>query len=346
MGQSRHRNIALKLALVVLSAAIAAIGVFGWANAANAFPALFTSDWASIDPLWPVYALAAIACLAAQVIAACAVVNFARLAQAPFVWRLLAIAFYSVSVLFAAYSADKGAQVVLQSAHRAAYVARQTERVALTNEIATLTASIETARLQLPSDSANVMAERQRAALAIFEATTAVATARIPEAQRELSERPALPREVPQDWQISLLLFAIFLAWAILEPWGYALAERGREPIPSVATEAIPVHRANHGANVHWLSRGVALLTLGWFSQFATAPAAVGATPEPEAIAPEPISISQWQDAKAVAFAMRDKQYEVVEIAAKVGRDKSTIYRWFRDRDRMLAAEGVSHATG
>ena len=336
MGQSRHRNIAFKFAFVVMSAAMAAIGVFGWANAANAFPALFTRDWASIDPLWPVYGLAAIACLAAQVIAACAVVNFARLAQASPVWRLLAIIFYVVSVLFAAYSTDKGAQVVMQSAHRSAYLVREAERLTLTDEIATLTNSIEAARQNLPSDGANVMAERQRAALAIFEATTASATARIPEAQRELNEHPPLPREAPQDLGVALIMFAIFLGWAVIEPWGYALAERGRD-VANVVRPIDPTPQpAKPSATVHWLRRGTALLTLGLLSQFATEPATAATTPEPEAIAPEPISISQWQDAKAVAFAMRDS-FEVVEIAAKVGRDKSTVYRWFRERDKQQA---------
>lgn len=336
MGQPRHRNIALKLAFIVLSTAMAAIGVFGWANAANAFPAVFTQSWGEIDPLWPVYAIAAIACLAAQVIAACAVVNFARLANAPPVWRALAIAFYAVSVVFAAYSADKGAQVVLQSAHRSAYVARENDRQRLTQEIATLTASIEAERQKLPSDSANIVAERQRAALAIFQATTAVATARIPEAQRELTERPPLPREAPQDWATALILFAIFLVWAVLEPWGYALAERGRDAGPAVTMADNPARPPTERTNVHWLRRGTALLTLGWFSQFATEPQAMAAMPDPEPIAPEPISISQWQDAKAVAFSMRDS-HEVVEIAARVGRDKSTVYRWFRERDKQQA---------
>lgn len=337
MSGGKLRNIAFKGALIVMSVALAAFGVFGWADSARALDALAAQSWDDLSPLWPVYAVAAIACLAAQVIAACAVVNFARLAHAHWLWRAGAFAFYVVSVFFAAYSADRGAQVVLQSAHRAAYETRMAERERLAREIVALSGVIEAERQKLPEDTANVVAERQRTALATFEAATAGARTRLPQAQQELSARPAMSREAPQDLAMALGAFAIFLVWAVLEPWGYALAERGREPPPRVAPAvALPPElekNATHSANVHWLGRAIAILTLGWLSHFATATpvrAEEVATPPP---APEPVSISQWQDAKAVAFSMRER-FEVPEIAAKVKRHPSTVYKWFRARDK------------
>lgn len=338
----RRRNIIFKAALIVMSIALAAFGVFGWADAAGALDA---SAWADLSPLWPVYAVAAIACLAAQAIAACAVVNFARLAHAHWVWRFGALAFYGVSVFFAAYSADRGAQVVLQSAHRAAYEVRETERDRLASEIVALTGAIEQERQKLPHDTANVVAERQRVALAAFEAATAVARARLPEAQRELRERAPIPRDAAQGWAMALGVFVIFLFWAVLEPWGYALAERGREPplavAPAVARAPLPANSATRratdatgGATVHWLRRTLALVTLGWISHVTPPAQAAQAEPEP---APEPVSISRWQDERAIAFSMRGR-FEVPEIAAKVGRHPSTVYKWFRARDKERAA--------
>lgn len=332
----RLRNIAFKAALVVMSAALAAFGVLGWADAAGALDAYAAQSWADLSPLWPIYAVAAIACLAAQVIAACAVVNFARLADAAVIWRVLAGAFYAVAVIFAAYSADRGAQVVVQSAHRATYEARETERDRLTSEIVALSRIIEEERQKLPRDTANVVAERQREARAAFEAATAVATARLPEAQRELSARPPLPREAAQGWAMALGLFAVFLAWAVLEPWGYALAERGRTPPQKVAPAPTPAKIATPSATIHWLRRAVATLTLGWISHFATATPALAEQVAPPMPAPEPVSISQWQDAKAVAFSMRGR-FDVPEIAAKVNRHPSTVYKWFRARDKELS---------
>lgn len=336
MGK-RHRNIVFKGALVVMSVALAAVGVFGWADAAHAFEAIRERSWAELDPIWILYAAAAIGCLAAQIIAACATVNFARLANAPPIWRVLAAGFYGAAVFFAAYSADRGAQVVLNDAHRSAYEARQTERATLREEIGALSRVIEDERQRLPADTANVVAERQRAALAAFEAATLPARTRLPEAQRQLERLPPLTREPEQSWLSALGVFAIFLAWAILEPWGYALAERGREPPKpvalSVALAPPPAINATRNANVHWLGRAIAILTLGWLSHFATATpvhAEEAASPAP---APEPVSISQWQDAKAIAFSMRGR-YEVAEIAAKVNRHPSTVYKWFRARDR------------
>lgn len=337
----RLRNIIFKSALFVMSAALAAFGVLAWANAANAFAAVQNRSWAALDPLWPMYALAAIGCLAAQALAACAAVNFMRLANAPVIWRRLAFAFYIVSVVFAAYSADRGGQVVLNSAHHAAYEARMADRVALSGEIATLSHAIEVERQRLPLDTANVVAERQRAALATFEAATAVARARLPEAQRELSGRPPLPREPPTDAGIALAVFVIFLAWAALEPWGYALADRGREPPArvalSVAPAPEPAKSAKPSATLLFFRRAAALLTLGMLSHFATATPARAEEVAPPPPAPEPVSISQWQDAKAVAFSMRGR-FEVPEIAAKVQRHPSTVYKWFRARDKENAA--------
>lgn len=337
--RGRHRNIAFKLALVVMSVALAVFGILGWGEKANAFEALQGRSWAILSALWPLFCVAAVACLAAQVIAACAAVNFARLAKASKVWRGLAVAFYGVSVFFAAYSADMGAQVVLGSAHRSAYEARQHERQALTAEISTLSALIESERVKLPTDLQNVPAQRQEAALAIFSASTAAAVARLPEAQRDLASKPPLPREQALHWTLALGVFAIFLVWAILEPWGYALAERGREASVAQAEAPEAVREAPNakGANVHWLHRLAAVLTLGWLSHFATALPAHASVPVPER-PPEPIELAAWQDAREVAFSMRDR-FDVIEIAKFVHRDKSTIYRWFRERDKKAKEE-------
>jgi hypothetical protein len=334
------RNIAFKGALIVMSVALAAFGVLGWADKANALRAYAAQDWALLDPLWPVYAVAAVACLAAQVIAACAVVNFARLAGAHLIWRAGALAFYGVAVFFAAYSADMGAQVVLQSAHRSAYEARETERERLASEIVALSGAIEEERQRLPQDTANVVAERQRAATAAFEIATAAARTRLPGAQRELAAAPPLPREAPQDQSTALIVFLIFLGWAVLEPWGYALAERGREPPQrvalSVAPAPEPAKSATRSATILFFRRAAALLTLGWFSHFATATPVRAEEVTPPTPAPEPVSISQWQDAKSIAFAMRER-FDVSEIASKVNRHPSTVYKWFRARDKALS---------
>ena len=325
----KHRNWLLKVALLVMSGALAAFGVLGWAYAARVFEA-WQAGWGALDPLWPIFATAAIACVAAQVIAACAAVNFSRLAAAAPVWRNLAVAFYLVSVVFAAYSADRGAQAVMQAPQRAAFEAREAERHALEREIEVLAATIERERQRLPQDTTGVVAERQRAALAIFQAATAAATERLPEAQRALAERPPLPREAPMPALMSLVVFGIFLAWAVLEPWGYALAERGREP----ATPVAPASDAASGRRIGWLPRLVA--GFGLWCVANTPPHAQAQAPlePPQA---EPVSISQWQDAKQVAFSLRDR-LDVPDIAERVGRDKSTVYRWFREHDRAATA--------
>jgi hypothetical protein len=337
-----RRNWLLKTALLVMSAALALFGVLGWADKARALEALAARDWAILDALWPLYAVAAIGCIAAQVIAACAAVNFAWLDGASRIWRALAIAFYGVCVVFAAASADMGAQAVLASGQRAAYEAREIERATLMAEIAALSQAIEAERAKLPTDTANVPTSRQQAALDLFNAATAAARVRLPEAQRQLSERPPLARDPHHHWTLALAVFAIFLAWAILEPWGYALAERGREMARTVA-RATPANDSATpsatGAKVHWLNRLVALLTLGMLSQFgapvATAQPAA-ATVAPPAPAPEPAPLAQWQDAKSAAFSMRGR-FDVSEIAERVKRHPSTIYKWFRERDRQNA---------
>lgn len=331
MRAPRLRNIAFKLALIVMSAALAAFGMLGWANAANALDALHAQSWGALDPLWPVYVVAAVACLAAQVIAACAVVNFARLASAPAIWRFLAFAFYAVAVFFAAYSADKGAQVVLSSAHRAVYQARETDRIRLQTEITTLSNAIEEERRKLPADTTNTVTSRQQAALAIFQATTAAAQTRLPAAQRELDALPAIPREETQAWQLALGVFAIFLAWAILEPWGYALAERGRE-----TNSQPPAPFAPH-AKAPWLRRVAAWLAFAWVSHHATQALAAEAPSAKPLEFQEPISLSAAMDAKAQAFSMRGR-FSPTEIAAKVGVHPSTIYRWFGKRDSQAKA--------
>jgi len=343
---TRRRNWLLKSALVVMSVALALFGVLGWADKARALEAIAARDWSLLDAIWPLYGVAAIGCIAAQIIAACAAVNFAWLEGASRVWRALAIAFYGVCVVFAAVSADMGAQAVLASGQRAAYESREVERAALLEEIATLSRAIEAERQKLPADTANVPTSRQQAALEIFNAATAAVRARLPEAQRQLSERPALARDPHHHWTLALAVFAIFLAWAILEPWGYALAERGREANGKVATPLSSATPANDsatpsatGAKVHWLNRLAALLTLGLLSQFGAPVAAAEtalATVAPPPKAPEPAPLAQWQDAKSVAFSMRGR-FEVLEIAEKVGRHPSTIYKWFRERDKQNA---------
>ncbi len=343
---ARRRNWLLKSALVVMSVALALFGVLGWADKARALEALASRDWADLDAIWPLYAVAAIGCIAAQIIAACAAVNFAWLDGASRVWRGLAIAFYGVCVVFAAVSADMGAQAVLASGQRAAYEARENERAALLEEIATLSRAIEAERAKLPADTANVPTSRQQAALELFNAATAAARVRLPEAQRQLSESPPLARDPHHHWTLALAVFAIFLAWAILEPWGYALAERGREMATPVA-RATPANDSATlsatSAKVHWLNRLAALLTLGLLSQFG-APVATAETPlasvAPPAPTPEPAPLAQWQDAKSVAFSMRGR-FEVPEIAEKVGRHQSTVYKWFRERDKQNAKKAA-----
>ena len=338
IGMGRPRNIALKLALIVMSVALAAFGVLGWAYAARIFDADWSRPWAerlaAFDPSWPIYVVAAIGCLAAQVIAACAVVNFARLAKAGTTWRALAIAFYIVPAVFAAYSADKGGQVVLAAPHRAAYEARENERTRLVIEITALNGVIEGERAKM-SPMGSVGPQTRERETNAFLAATVAERERLPRAQASLDAAPSLPREVEADWLAGATVLAIFLAWALLEPWGYALAERGREAFvaPPVAERLPAPQGATQSANVHWFKRTVAFLTLGLLSHFATAPpasATINAIPvEP----PKPIEIADWQDAKAAAFSMRDR-CDVAEIAAHVKRDKSTVYRWFRERDK------------
>lgn len=329
-----------KAALIVMSLALAAFGVLGWAHAARGFDAYRAQSWAALDPIWPVYAMAAIACLAAQFIAACAVVNFARLTHSSLIWRALAVAFYLVAVFFAAYSADEGAKVIMGSAHRAAYEANQSERARLETEIAGLTATIAEERARLPADTGLTYASRQDSALAIFEAATAAARGRLPEVQRELRDLPLVAREQVSAWQSQAFVFLIFLAWAVLEPWGYALAERGRyvaaarnayatpDATPSAARVAVPQRFAAPGL----LARTAALLSV--------APCGAMAAPQETPIAPENQSVivlSPDMSPRAVAFSLRGRASTRV-IGKTVGVHSSTVSRWFIARDRAVAA--------
>lgn len=260
MDRSRPRNWLLKLALVALSTAIAALGVFGWADKARLFDAVreaHASAWgflAALDPLWPVFAVAALGCIAAQVIAGCCTVNFARLAKAPPIWRGVAAAFYAVSVFFAAYSADMGAQIVLGLPHRAAYEAREEDRRALSAEIAAINSRLREAARRLDFDPSATYTTRQESALAGYNALTAIDRARLPIAQRELDARPPIPRErALEAWEQAV--FFIFLAWAALEPWGYALAERGRVDLPGQNRRPRPRGPGPFTTMLHWVTK-------------------------------------------------------------------------------------------
>lgn len=238
MTDSPPRNWILKLALAVLGGCVAALGVFAWADAARFFEAraahaLGSAEFvAALHPLWPVFAIACVGCVAAQIFAACATINFARLAKAPKIWRGLCGAFYVVSVVFAAYSADKGAQIIIGLPHRAAYEAREADRKRLTDEIADIDERMAEARRQLLSyDPATTPTARQNAAREAFNLRTESDARRLPIVQNELDARPPIARErQPEGWEAAV--FFIFLLWAALEPWGYPLADRGRVEMP------------------------------------------------------------------------------------------------------------------
>lgn len=338
MHVARAPNWILSLVLAVLSVSLGLFGVSGWADAAS----VYETPWAGslggsvahLNPLWPIYALAAIGCVAAQILAACAVVNFARLSGAPRVWRFLAIAFYGVAVFFSAYSADMGAQVVLNSGQRSVYESRHRDRVSLASEIDHLSATIAAARARLPV-AGLVGPKTQDAAIATFEATTSVERSRLPVAQEELKSKPELTRDRPKSL-LDTLVFLIFLGWALLEPWGYALAERGREVAPTshAATNGVRVLRSREPGV---LRRLMAIFGLIRLAAGATDGPALAETRAIEPITnPDPITLKSEMDEKAVAFSMRGR-FSVEEIANKVGRDRSTIYRWFAKRDTQAA---------
>ena len=334
----RHRNIVFKLALVVMSLALASVGVFGWADAANAFEAFQSHSWAGLDSLWPLYAAAAIGCLAAQVIAACSTVNFARLTSAPPVWRFLAGCFYAAAVVFAAYSADRGAQVVLTSAHRSAYETRETERHTLSAEITAINGRLALAGQRLGFDPATTMTARQNSALATYNALTRIDRDRLPLAQGELASRPPLPREIALDFVTALAVFAIFLAWAILEPWGYALAERGREAniAPArrpfeVVEGGLPAHRPPATAR-HWAGRSFLAGLATWWALQSQSAQAVSAPPGAPESPPNPVErmgdLVSETDLKAAAEKLASHGVGERQIAAQL----STRYNHFVSR--------------
>lgn len=325
-----------------MSGALAVFGVLGWAHKANAFEGLAARDWAILDALWPLYAVAAIGCVAAQVIAACAAVNFAWLDGAGRIWRFLAGAFYGVCVVFAAYSADLGANVILSSAQRAAHEAREADRSRLADEIAALNEVIASERANM-SQPGTVGPQTRAAETAAFLAATEAERARLPDAQAALDALPTLPREATQPWYAAAAVFLIFLVWAILEPWGYALAERGRQSsrAPDLTTPVIRFTPAP--ARPSWLRRAAAWASFALFSQGAAAGLAhANAETEPRET-PNPLTQPAAIDAKAQAFSMRDR-FDVPVIASKVGVHQSTVYRWFAKRDKELALARVATA--
>lgn len=273
----------MKAALAVLSLALAALGVLGWADKARGFDAL--AHWgdpvaliAALHPLWPIYFIAAIGCIAAQILGACVVVNFAeRLKDAKSFWRYLALGFYGVAAVFAAISADIGAKAIIGAPYRAAYEARLVERAALTAEITAIRGRLGEAQARLDAiDPTTTYTSRLQEARAAFEATTAVDRQRLPTAQAELDARPALPRERPEaPWELALLV--IFLAWGLLEPWGYALGEIGRTeiaPAPGMRRARMPRQRLLGLRWPPWARTAAAAVAM------ASAPAAAAAAPE------------------------------------------------------------------
>lgn len=251
MHVRRRNNWLLKSALTVMSCALAALGIGGWAYMARVFDAapLWGDDKAAfiaaLDPLWIIYAIAAIGCIAAQILGACVVVNFAeRLKSAKSFWRWLALGFYGVAAVFAAKSADIGATAIIDAPHRAAYEARVFEREALTAEIAEITKRIADADAALAAIDTEVNAYRAREARERHAALTKLDAERLPIARAELDARPPLPRErTPEPWEGLLLL--LFLAWAFLEPWGYAMAELGRTEIKAPPMRHRPPYAAH-----------------------------------------------------------------------------------------------------
>jgi hypothetical protein len=352
MTSGRRRNWLLKTALFLMSVVLALFGILGWAHKADVFTAVAADAadgglWAGLDPLWPIYAVAAVGCVAAQIIAACAAVNFAWLDGAGRVWRALAGAFYVVCVLFAAYSADLGAQAILSSAQRAAADARDVERTRLTDEIAALNEVIagERAKMSAPG---TVGPQTRASETEQFLAATKAELARLPIAQQTLDALPPLPRETELSWYAAAGVFLIFLAWAVLEPWGYALAERGRQAPPRfVAGEAPPFRTMRLESRPSLLRRAAAWFSLAVISQ-GVAPALASANPTEEPCeTPQPVTQPAAIDAKAKAFSMRGRE-DVAVIAAKVGVHPSTIYRWFAKRDAELAKQrdAVASRTG
>lgn len=321
MHVERARNWLLATGLAVSALAVCGLGAFGWLYSARVFEAL---SWRDLDPLWPFYAVAIIGCGAAQIVAACAAVNFTRVRGW---WRALAFAFYASAVVFSAFSADHGAQVILGAAQRATYESRETERKTLTAEIAALAKSIETERRRMPA-AGSVGPKTMEAATVAFQAATAVAESRLPIAQSELTTKPPIQRDLPPS-QIGGVVFAAFLLWGALEPWGFALVERGRTIAPGTPVATRP-------RRALWWRRAIAAIGLGGLATGATQPA-LAETPRDQTVAqPNPVTLNAAMDEKAIAFSMRGR-FTPDEIARKIGRDRSTVYRWFKKRDAQAA---------
>ncbi len=224
-----QRNWVLKAGLGTVSIAIAGIGVFGLAHRAGVFTA---PDISHLDPLWPFYAAGAVGCLAAQVVVACCGANFVRYGKgeggAPKVILALGILVFSA---LASIGAENGWLVVTGEGARIASIERDAERAVLRNEINKLNEHIDAERAKLP-DAASTPAARMNAAVAAFKAATADDSARLPAARAELESIPPLSSErkrTPMDW----IMFTVFLAYQMLEPWLYYAAEQGRGGRPA-----------------------------------------------------------------------------------------------------------------
>ncbi|MDE2103121.1 MAG: hypothetical protein KGL39_38100 [Patescibacteria group bacterium] len=254
------RNWLLKAGLGVVSAAIAAIGVFGWLYRANAFAALGARDAALLAGMWPFYAAAAIGCLASQVVVACCGANFHR----PAAPRTILVVGIIVFAAFSTVGAENGWMIATGAEQRAAASARSAEREALRREIAALGGQIAAERARLP-DPATTPAARQAEARDTFLAATRDASTRLPVARAELDARPPLSSERARTWADVLMMLA-FLAYQLLEPWLYYAAEPGRradsatilesrivEPIPKSAPKLTEELTPPPSANVSTL---------------------------------------------------------------------------------------------
>lgn len=268
------------IALSAVMFAFASLGVLGWANQAWLFDALESGHGAGIaitrlNPLWPIFAVAALLCVAAQVLAAAMASNFVAMGRQTPGLRLGAVVIYLVGAVFSAYSAEVGVQTIMDAPHRAAHAARAEERAALTAEITTLEARISYARRPLDSlDPATTPTMRQEAALATFLASTESERARLDAARTELSRKPPLARQREQSAEFwPNPIFIAMLLWALIEPWGFPIGKGAAR-----AGEAAPSERAPNKRSKLSTWRWI-LACLGIGSTLA-APAAA-APPEP-----------------------------------------------------------------
>ena len=83
---------------------------------------------------------------------------------------------------------------------------------------------------------------------------------------------------------------------------------------------------------VGWGARLLAGLALAPPAALANTPEAAYITPESQAL----VVLSPEMGTRAVAFSMRGR-FSPMEIAAKTGVHWSTVYRWFRERDKAMA---------